>query len=349
MKNTQFERLFNMVSYLNEGAKGNFVMETKKGKHSFKAKQVQAFVGESIHNMLVSAYSPINESKAVQAFTGSTDLVEITTNVWNAFQETPNFDMFWQEAFRAVPLRKGQLTWTIGNVVSGVALQILEEGEKVNYAKITGTSVTGTVELYGSGLEMSWRTIEGRDLAGFYNAMLDFRNKRMKEYADIHYALLAAASLSNPVAWAGVVTDTTISRDIETINAGYNEIGTNCKDLGFGDTANARMIMYASPLLRNRLNAAFRATAADVVRSGTAQGTTLIDSNVDIRYSYNSAIPANKAVMVLPGNKIQNAIYMQEKSFERQNPDNLNWLKSSFTAFGGTVGEVAQTAELAFA
>lgn len=347
MNNKQLNRLFDMVCYMSDGAQGDFTLETKKGKRSYKPKQVQAFVAKGLHDMLLASYTPTPDGKkAIQAFTGSTDLVKIETNVWNAFQETPNFDMLWQEAFRSVPLRKGQLEWTIGNVVSGVVLQLLEEGEKVNYAKISGTSQKGTVELYGSGLEMSWKTIEGRDLAGFYNAIIDFRNKRMKEYADLHYALLAAASLSNTVAWQ---TGTTVlDQDIKTINLGYNTIGNNTKGFGFGDTANVRMILYASPLLRQRINAAFRATSSDVVRGGNG-GTSLIDSNVDVRYTYNAAIPANKGVMVLPGNKIQNSVYMQEKTFERLNPDNLSWLKSSFTAFGAVVGEVAQTAELSFA
>lgn len=346
MNNKQMERLFDMVIYLRDGANGDFELKTKKATRKFKSRQVQAFVAESIHNMLIASYSPLDDKKAIQAFTGSTDLAKITTNVWNAFQETPNFDMFWQESFRSVPLRKGQLEWSIGNVVSGVILQILEEGEKVNYAKITGTAQKGSVELYGSGLEMSWRTMEGRDLAGFYNAITDFRNKRMKEYADAHYALLATAALSEAISWQ---TGTTIlDQDIKTINLGYNTIGDETKDLGFGDTANVRMLLYASPLLKARINAAFRATSSDVVRGGNG-GQSLIDSNVDVRYTYNAAIPANKGLLVFPGNKIQNSIYMDEKSFERVNPDNLSWLKSSFTAFGAVVGEAAQTAELAFA
>jgi len=348
MKNKQLDRLFEMVCYLNDSGDDSFVLETKKGKRKYTTKQVQAFVGKSIHEMLLASYSPLNDKKAIQAFTGSTDLDKITTNVWNAFQETPNFDMFWQEAFRSVPLRKGQLEWTIGTVTSGVILQILEEGEKVRYARIEGTTVKASVDLYGSGLEISWKTMEGRDLANFYNAMMDFRAKRMKEYADLHYGLLAAAGALNTVAWQGVAEDKTIDRDIQTLNVGYNTIGEATKDSGYGDTANARQILYASPNLRQRINAAFRATSADVVR-GSNQGTTLIDSQIDVRYTYNSAIPANKAILVLPGNKIQNSVYMDEKSFERQNPDNLSWLKSSFTAFGAIVADSDQTAELSFA
>jgi hypothetical protein len=344
MKNKQLEKLFDMVCYMSDGAQGDYEIKTKKGIQAFKPKDVQKFVAKNLHEMITASYSPVDSSKAIQAFTGSTDLAEITTNVWNAFQETPNFDMYWQEAFRAVPLRKGQLSWTIGTVTSGVILQILSEGQKVQYNKIEGTKVTGSVDLYGSGLEMSWHTIEGRDLAGFYNAMMDFRNKRMKEYADMHYALLAAASLSNTVAYDTGGT-TTLDKDINTINTAYNTIGNLTKDSGYGDTANVRMVMYVSPLLRNRINAAFRATASDVVRG---KDGAVIDSMIDVRYTYNSAIPANKGILVLPKNKIQNAIYMQEKSFERQNPDNLSWLKSSFTAFGAVVGDTDQTAEISF-
>ena len=339
------ERLFDMINYLNDGAEGDFSLKTKEGTYQYPAKKVQAFVGNQIHNFLMAAYSDTGNNKAIQAFTGSTDLAKITTNVWNAFQEAPNFDMLWQEAFRSVPLRKGQLEWSVGTVVSGTTLQILEEGEKVKYAGISGDVIKGAVELFGSGLSMSWKTMEGRDLAGFFNAMTDFRNKRMVEYADIHYSLLATAALNEQITWQG--TGTTLEKDIATLNEGYNTVGENCKDLGFGDTANARMILYVSPRLRQRLNQALRVTSADMAKSGL--GSAVVDSNIDIRYTYNSAIPTNKGILVLPGQKVQNSVYMQEKSFERTDPDNLNWLKSSFTAFGAIVGENAQTAELAFA
>jgi hypothetical protein len=345
---TAIEKMFEMICYLGNGAEGDF--RFKQDGPSFKPKQVQAFVAKKVHEFLLSGHSVINtngERRAIQAFTGSTDLTKIETNVWNAFQETPNFDMLWQAAFRGVPLRKGQLEWSIGNVISGVILKILEEGEKVDYAGITGTAIKGSVDLYGSGLSISWKTREGRDLAGFYNNMIDFRNKRMKEYADAHYGLLAAAAATNQVAYQLTATDTTLDRDIATLTAGYNTIGSATKDKGFGDTANVEMLVYASPLLKQRLNQALRVTSTDMARAG-GNGQT-VDSNITPLYTYTSAIPANKALMVLPKNKIQNSVYMDEKSFSREDPDNLNFLKSSFTAFGAIVGENDQTAELAFA
>lgn len=337
----KIDRLFDMICHLSDNKKSEY---TIKDGVSLKPSKLQAFIQKQMHESIIASSTQVpNTNKAIQAFTGSTDLTEMTKNVWNAFQETPNFDTLWQAAFRTVPLRKGQLSWEIGNVVSGVAFKLLEEGGKVEYAGITGSKITGNVELYGSGLSLSWTTIEGRDLAGFYNAMTDFRAKRMTEYADIFYGLLATAAATNAVAYQSGTT--TLDKDINTLNKGYDTIGTACKDKGFGDTANARMICYAAPSLRGRLNQALKATNSDLVRGKDGIN---VYGNIEILYTYNSNIPANKVVMVLPGNKIQNAIYMQEKSFERTDPDNLNMLKSSFTAIGGIVGEADQTVELSF-
>lgn len=350
MKKTKLDLLFDSICYLNDGAKGDFSFRNAKDEEvRVKPRQVQAFVGEKIHEFLVSAHSVVETKKgtvAVQAFGGSTDIEKIDTSVWNAFQEEDNYDMFWQEAFRTVPLRKGQLEWTIGTVTAGVVLKILEEGAKVDYANVSGTNIKGEVDLYGSGLVITWKTLEGRDLAGFFNALLEFRNKRMSEYATQHYALLAAAAVNTPIAYQLTTDDTQLDRDIATLTEGYNTIGEACKDFGFGDTANATMILYVSPRLKQRINQALRVTSSDMARAG-GKGQ-IVDSNIEVRYTYNSAITSNTGLLVLPKNKIQNAIYMDEKTFEREDPDNLNWLKSSFTAFGAIVGEDAQTAQLSF-
>lgn len=353
MSAKKLELLFDAVSYLYQGADGNFKFTDAKGvEKTAEPKQVQAFVGNKVHEYMLSGYSVVdgdNGKIAIQAFAGSTDLTKIDTNVWNAFQETPNHDMFWQEAFRTVPLRKGQLDWSIGTVTNGIALEILEEGKKVRYASISGTTVKGSVDLYGSGLMLSWKTIEGRDLAGFFNAMLEFKNKRMKEYADQHYGLLAAgASVNSAIDYQLTSDSAQLDRDIATLNEAYNTIGEANKDKGYGDTANTVMILYVSPRLKSRLNQALRVTSADMARSG-GPGQVTVDANIVIRYTYNSAIAANKGLMVLPKYKTQNAVYMEDKSFEREDPDNLNWLKSSFTAFGGLVGDTDQMRTVDFA
>lgn len=345
--NKAYERFMNIIHHSINNPSQDFEFTSGGKAHKVEAKEIQAFIADKLHNYVKSAYAPVpGTTKAIQAFTGSTDLAKIETSSWNAFQEEDNYDMGWQAAFRPVPLRPGQLEWSIGNVTSGVEMKILEEGQKVEYGSIEGTVARVEVELYGTGLMLSWKTIEGRDLARFYSDMSDFRAARMLGYANAHYGLLAAASLSNPVAWQGVVADTDLVRDIATLNKGYDTIGTNCKDLGFGDTANAKMIIYAAPSLRGRIDAALRSTTNPLIQSG--KQATRVYGNITVIYTYNSNIPANKGVMVLPGKKIQNSIYLKGKELKRQDSDTLNWLKSVFDAFGAVVGEVAQTSELSF-
>lgn len=342
MNEKQLNVLFDALLYLKDGGQGDFTV----GKVKANAKQVQAFVGKQVQNFIRAGYNKLGEGKFIQAFTGTSDMTVIDTNVWNAFQEENAYDVLWQRAFRAVPLRKGQLDWSIGTVTSGVALKLLEEGEKVDYAAISGSKIKGEVDLYGGGLEIDWKTMEGRDLAGFYNSMSDFKAKRMEKQATIFYGLLAAAA-TEVIDYQLTTDDPTIDRDIATINKGYETVSEECKDLGFGDTANASMLLYHSPNLKGRVQQALRATSEIVIASG-GRGQ-LVNHTIEPLVTWNSSIPTNKAMMVLPGNKIQNSNYMKEKTFERINPDNLSWLKSSFSAFGGVVGETAQTAMLEFA
>lgn len=302
-------------------------------------KQIQAFLMES---------SSIVGKKKIQAFGVSTDISEITTSVWNATQEEENFDLNWSMAFRTIPVRKGQLEWTIGNVSSGVAFKLLEEGEKVDFYGISGTKQTVTIDLYGAGLILTWRTIEGRDLATFYQNLVDFRAKRQKLYADTHYGLLATAGALNAVAWQGVSTDSQVSRDIATINKARSDMAVALKDKGYGDTANARYLLYYNDNMRERIAAAMRVTSAALVAGGANQGAQEMYANIRPFSTLNTNISATTAIMVLPGQKIQNSMYMQEKVFERQDGDSMNYLKSSFTAFGAAVGDSDQCSTLSF-
>jgi hypothetical protein len=345
------EKLFNLVCDISEGYKtgdkkpSKMVIDGKEKEVSFKQKEIvlnkaiQAF----IHN-----HGQKEGETSIQAFSGSSDLPVLTKDVFNVTMETPNYDLAWQKVFRSVQLQKGQLSWEIATVDSGVAFKLIPEGGKVEYKDVAGEKVTVSVDKYGAALAVTWEIIEGRKLYEFVRVMEDARNKLYKLWADVHYGLLATAGTNNQVAWQGVATDRQIDRDIETINKGANDLGSKTKDSGYGDTANARLVMYASPLLRQRLNGALRATHTELANSGTGNGV-IVDSNIDPNYTYNSAIPANKALLVLPGNKIQNAVYLRELGLSKREIESLNELKTYWTAFGATVSDTDQVFELAFA
>jgi hypothetical protein len=346
--NKQVEMLFDMIHFVQNHDEGaTYPLNTKSGIVQVPAKKVQAFVARQVHDFSISGYDVIEnragKKLAVQAFTGTSDIADIDTNVWNAFQEVPESDLGWQQAFRGVPLKKGQLRWSIGNVTAGTVWKELVEGEKVQYRGITGDKIYASVKKYGAGLSIDWETIEGKDLAAFYNELVDFKSSKNALYADIHYGLLATAAANEVIDYQLTATESILSRDIATLNLAYDTIGRACKDLGMGDTANAQMLVYAQPELRGRIDMAIAATSSDVVASGDISGL-ILTARIKPVYTFNEAIVANKFTMVLPKNKIQNSVYMMEKSFPRINPDNLDWIKSAFTAFGGIVGENAQTA-----
>lgn len=298
--------------------------------------------------------SPFESRRAIQAFSGSSDLPELTKDVFSVTAKTPNFDLAWQNAFKGMSLKKGDLSWEIAEVSAGGGFVLIPEGGKVKIESIAGETALVKVNKYGYGLGVTWETVEGRKLYAFVDAMEQARAKMYKGWADVHYTLLDTAAALNTTAWQGIVTDPTLDRDIATINAGAFAIAEATKDSGYGDTANASMILYISPKYRARMEAALQATRGDIITgrpvgaAGSKAGQS-IDWNVEIRYTFNGNIAADKGVMVLPGNKIQNAIYLRELGLSRQEIESLSELRTYWTAFGAAVGDNTQANQLSFA
>jgi hypothetical protein len=326
---------------------------------TIKGRDLTHAVHRSIQAFL---YQVKKEDKAsgrqIQAFSGSTDLPQLTKDVFNVTHQVNEFDLNWQRAFKGVPLEQGQLNWEITTVDSGLTFKEIPEGGKLEYKGIGGEKVTVDVLKYGAGLGLTWETIEGRKLYKFIDTMNDARSKLFNLWANVHYGLLAAASLvgaGQQIAWQGVATDTILSRDIATINKGAEDLGEVNKDKGFGDTANMPFLLYARPTLRSRINNALRVTSAEVNTgrepgaSGTSSVIGTVTANVEPLYTFNASVLANKGLLVLPGNKIQNAAYMQERQLSREEQESLNKLIAVWTAFGATVADTDQVFELSFA
>ncbi|MCK5609601.1 hypothetical protein KAR91_47440 [Candidatus Pacearchaeota archaeon] len=292
--------------------------------------------------------------KVIQAFTGSADLPVLTKDVFNVTNQVNNYDLLWQESFKGITLNQGQLSWEIATITSGSEFRLIPEGGKVEFESYEGTKITVDIQKYGMGIGITWETIEGRKLYRFIDQMEQVRSKLYGLWADVHYGLLATAGATNQIAWQGVATQSTVDRDIQTINKGYEDLGEDVKDSGYGDTANARMLIYASPKLKARIEQALRSTdrGAGAKSSGIAatagDSGQVVQYNVDSRYSWNSAIPANKALLVLPGNKIQNSVYLSSKELSKEEMESLNQLRSYWTAFGAAIGDNDQVYELAF-
>ena len=341
MKQKKLEKLFDLICHTVEHPNDDMDFMG----HSLNPLQQRVVAGQQIQAFMMEG-GVVAGNKLIQAFGVTSDLPKIETNVWNASQEVPNFDTNWARTFRTVPLRKGQLEWTIGKVQSGTTYKILEEGDKVDFYGMSGEVIKASIELYGAGLSLTWKIIEGRDLAAFYDMLMDFRSKRQELYANTHYGLMATAGATNPVPWQGAAEDSQVQRDVLTINKARSDMAEKLKDKGYGDMANATFLLYYHDSLRERITAALRVTTADLTRG--AQAGVAVYQNIVPISTLNSNIPVGKAEMVLPGQKAQNSMYLQERVFERTDGDSMNYLKSSFTAFGAIIGDNEQFSELSF-
>lgn len=341
------EKLFDLLCHMNdEDTRGT---EYKMGKgiilqpnHQEKLVKdaIQAFMHQPAH--IIDA----DRKKAIQAFSGSSDLAQLTTDVFNVTQATPEYDLYWQQAFRTINLMQGQLSWEIGNVTSGLAMEKIPEGGKVKIGSIAGTKQSVSVEKYGLGLGITWEIIHGRKLYKFIDIMEFARSELYNTWADVHYALLATAGATNTVAYDDTGANA-LEKDIITINTALHDIAEDNKDSGYGNPNAARYAFYLDPSLEARIERAFRVTSAELAGS-TLGGLEVLRRNVSRYYSYNGEIPANKGLLVLTGNRIQNAIYLRELGLSKQDIESLNEIRTYWTAFGAAVGDNDQVYEVSF-
>lgn len=319
----------------------------KSGKHVLTPAQASDAFYKTVQAFFRAPIQKIGEDRAVQAFSASSDFAVVGASVFNVTTEVQNYDILWQDAYRSVNLRKGQLYWEIHTAKDGVTFEEIPEGGKIEYKGMQSDKITVYVKKYGAGLGITWETIEGRDVIRYIEAMETARSAYYNKLGEIHYGLLATAGATNPIAYQGSSSDSVLDRDIQTINYSYEQISDDNKDSGYGDTVNSRYLLYAAPTLRSRINRALRATSAEVASLG-GRGQ-VVDANVDPRYTWTSQIPANKALMILPKNKIQNAEYLGLTTFEKMDQDSMNRFKAHWTAFGAVVADNDQVYEVSFA
>lgn len=337
------ERVFDVVCHRRNHPGEDYT----KFKVPLKPDQQDAFIRRSIQ-AFVHGVADVNEGGliSVQAFAGSSDLPQLTKDVFDVTTKADNFDLAWQDSFKGIPLRKGQLSWEITDVEQAITFKEIPEGGKVKFGHLSGDKVVADIKKYGAGLAITWEMVEGNKLYAFVEALDATRAKLYGVWGNVHYGLLNAAAAEHTVAWQGASSDKQIDRDIATLNQGAYVIGNACKNKGYGDTANAPMILYTSPQHKARINAALKAGQSEIITSGGAGA--MLNWPIDVRYTFNSNITANKGVLVLPGHKIQNSVYLRELGLSRQEIESLNELRTYWTAFGAAIGDDEQCAQLSF-
>lgn len=342
------ERMFDLLVHMRENPQEDYVFD-KKRNLTLNYRQQAVVLKKSLQAFMQGVAVKDHDGKIIQAFSGSSDLPVLTKDVFDVTQEMPIFDTFWQLAFKGIPLKRGQLAWEIANVAAGLVFELVPEFGKAKFYGISGSKVDAKIDKYGAGIGVSWEMIEGRKLYQFVDLMGQVRARLNDLWADVHYGLLQAAGAAHVITWQGAVTDPVLDRDIRTINVGYETIGNLVKNKGYGDVANATMYLYASPLLKSRISMVMRSTAPDIIRGRAASsGVQILEYNVEPRFTWNPAVLANTAVLVLPKNKIQNSMYMQELGLSERDIETLSEMRTYWSAFGAIVADTEQCSQLAF-
>jgi len=312
-----------LIDILNSARKGDQTASTK-----FLI-ALQAFMNQPIKQY----------QKKIQAFGTTSDFDQLTTDAFNVTVEEDNFDLKWDQVYRLVTLAKGKNFWNIYNVENGITFNKVEEGERIEVNKISGTKATAYVEYYGGALGWTHAMIHWREIPAMMDLAMAFRNKFYSNKADNHYALLATAAALHVTAYQGAAADGQLQRDIQTINQAAFNLTNRCKDKGFGDMASAQLVMYANPLDKRRINAAFRATT-QAAASANAAIAQQVDYNINVQYTFNSNVTAGSPILILPKNKIQRAEPMPPKTYNAPTDIlTLNETQAVWAIYGAIVGD----------
>jgi hypothetical protein len=282
----------------------------------------------------------------IQAFGGSSDLPAITKDVFDVTVKVDSYDLGWQKAFKGIQLQEGQLEWEIDDAEQIITFEEILEGGKIQYGEFTGSVAYGKIKKYGAGLAITWELLHGKKLYKFVDRMEITRAKLYEKWANVHYGMLNTAAAAHAITWQGDVADSQLVRDIATLNHAAYTMANLLKNKGYGDMANAPMILYISPKYRARINAAIKATQADVIRAG-GDGD-IVDWPIEPVFTFDSRITADKGDLVLPGHKIQNSVYLRELGLARQEIESLAELRTYWSAFGATVADTEQCSQLSW-
>lgn len=287
--------------------------------------------------------------KQLQAVSVSTDFDLLTTNAFNVTIEEDNFDMGWERAFKEVPRDADKDFWELGTIKNGITFKRVLEGERIEVGTVTGEKVNIYVHKFGGALGFTYEAMKYRKLAQMLDAASAFRNKFYVNKAANHYLLIAFAAVHNnagaakaAIPWQGVAGDARVQRDILTINRTAFVIGNANKDKGYGDMANAPLIIYANPNDKERIKAALRVTDAALTQGGQA-GTSITDQPIQTIFTYDSNFTSGSPVMVLPGRKMQRNDAMMPTTYVAPTDVlTLNEVQAVWAEYGAGIGDADQ-------
>lgn len=317
----------------NDGALCGALSKALVGKDEKSIRQIQAAI-----QAFVMEPERVVERR-IQAFGTKADLAQVVADAFTVILNNANFDLNYQRVFDPVTVGQGQDFFEIHNVVSGLTVRKVLEGQRLNVQKITGSKQTVYCDKYGGALGWTDEMIRFNKIAAMQTMARVFRNDFWVTKANVHYTLLLAAIVGNTTAWQAGATN--LLRDVNTINEAAYQVANRCKDK-YADTANAQYIGFFNPSEKARVLAALATTNVN-------QNTGGVTTNWNVTPLFSWFIPAGQGVIVLPGNMIQRADAMDPTQMSGQDILQLTYVEAIWAYYGAVIGDTDQVRGLLFA
>lgn len=279
--------------------------------------EARAMVGGVIGNYMTGAERQYNLAiKArrgdtgalaqIKAYAGTTDFADLKTPNAAYYQETSEYDMGWMDAFEDVPAQTGKGYFEVATNESTGDWAYVSEGSEPVINKFSGTVVQIPYATYGYSLGWTLQMIQDTQLGVMFDRARDARSKYYAKKRSIHMQLLYDAALQGGTTAYDTTGANALEKDINTLGDAVNDMASELNGLGIGDDlVNAEYLLYSSPRYSRRINRALQETG------NTLQSNLQVGRNIRPVYTWASQIPANKAILVLPGRKIKYSTKME--------------------------------------
>lgn len=202
----------------------------------------------------------------MQAFGTLQDFPVTAKEVIDKFQEIPLYDSGFEQIFDIMDFSGSRRDgFSMVTVASGLTFRKVKTGEKAKVFQMSGDKQYVYFDYYGGALNWHRSLFDNQEYWTITENGIEFRNEAYRIRAATYYALLETAANAKAVRpWQlhpdGVATGNrgyTAGRDIATINEAARTILTNCKDKGYGLSAENVTFIVLTPLaLRGRIRLA---------------------------------------------------------------------------------------------
>lgn len=206
----------------------------------------------------------------LQAYSGSSDIPQVTTTGYKLNQDSPYYDNNWMMVLEQAIVDADRDYFEILNADNLITFAETPEGAEVRFFPVGADLTKVTLLLFTAGLKITDRAIRFKSYGAIAMAMKQFRDAYYVKKADVMYNVIgdaATASGQAEISYQGDSSDDQISRDIDTIDEAVATIGESVKDI-VPNAINGQFILYYNDSgLGSRIERALRTTINDAENS----------------------------------------------------------------------------------